>query len=416
MPALSVDAALSRIVGTVSPRPAIRVPLLQALGRILAADIISSIDSPPFDKALMDGYAVRSADLPQGRGRLEVIEEIVAGQVPTRSLSPGVAIQIMTGAPLPAGCDAVVQSEHTQRHGATVEIATRPVHPGMNMIARAATLRSGDLVLSAGTVLHPARLAGLAEVGVSEVPVYPQPRVAVLATGDELVDVDSTPGPGQIRNTNETLLVALMRQAGCHVTAIPRSRDVREELARKIREGLAADILLLTGGVSAGKLDLVPSELAAAGVTQVFHGVDLKPGKPIWFGTTAERAAIPPTCVFGLPGNPVSSLVCAELFVLTAVRRLQGHPQPIPQPVTARLGSAHTLKGDRPTYHPARLTWSKDGPPVATTVTWQGSSDLQATLSANAMIYFPVGQGQFDTGTTVMAYPWHAPEGLPIDD
>ena len=169
MPALSVDAALSRIVGTVSPRPAIRVPLLQALGRILAADIISSIDSPPFDKALMDGYAVRSADLPQGRGRLEVIEEIVAGQVPTRSLSPGVAIQIMTGAPLPAGCDAVVQSEHTQRHGATVEIATRPVHPGMNMIARAATLRSGDLVLSAGTVLHPARLAGLAEVGVSEV-------------------------------------------------------------------------------------------------------------------------------------------------------------------------------------------------------------------------------------------------------
>ncbi|MCC7419749.1 MAG: molybdopterin molybdotransferase MoeA [Planctomycetaceae bacterium] len=420
MPLLSVADALSLIVREVSPLAVERVPLMEALGRTLAEDVVSSIDSPPFDKALMDGYAVRSADLAVDGGiSLQVIEEVTAGRVPSRALEPGTATRIMTGAPIPEGCDAVVVIERTTFDEATQRMSTdMRLKPGSNVLRRAASVAVGQRVLPAGRVLRAQELGGLAELGVSQVPVRRRPRVAVLATGDELVPVEATPGPGQIRNSNETMLCGQIVQAGGIPVPLGVAKDERDELRAKIQQGLAADVLLLTGGVSAGKLDLVPSELEAAGVRQVFHKVEVKPGKPVWFGVrergeegqgtqgAPSRTLGANNCfVFGLPGNPVSSLVCFELFARTALRRLMGVEPAEPQPVRARLEQPHVARGDRPTYHPARLSWSETGPTVRT-VRWHGSSDLCGTLEANAMALFPAGDADYASGSVVDVFLW----------
>lgn len=393
---------------------------MEALGRTLAEDVVSTIDSPPFDKALMDGYAVRSADLAVDGGiSLRVIEEVTAGRVPTLALEPGTATRIMTGAPIPEGCDAVVPVERTTFDEATQRVSSDlRVKPGANVLRRAASVAVGQRVLSAGQMLRAQQLGGLAEVGAAHVAVRRRPRVAVLATGDELVPVEATPGPGQIRNSNETMLCGQIVQAGGVPIPLGVARDERTELRAKILQGLAADVLLLTGGVSAGKLDLVPSELEAAGVRQVFHKVDVKPGKPVWFGVRSaacgvagpshETPATPQAAgcvVFGLPGNPVSSLVCFELFARTALRRLMGVEPAEPQPVRARLEQPHVARGDRPTYHPARLSWSETGSTVRT-VRWHGSSDLCGTLDANAMALFPPGDADYASASVVDVFLW----------
>jgi molybdopterin molybdotransferase len=244
-------------------------------------------------------------------------------------------------------------------------------------------------------------------MGKSSIQIRRRPRVAVLATGDELVPVDQTPGPGQIRNSNETMLVAQLRLAGAEPVPMGIARDERSHLAGRIRAGLECDVLLLSGGVSAGKLDLVPAELAAAGVREVFHSVNLKPGKPIWFGVLDPRPenANGRRYVFGLPGNPVSSMVCCELFTRTAVRRLMGHPAAAPQATRARLTVAHSTRGDRPTYHPARFEW-EDSTAVVAPVPWLGSADLRATVDANAMIVFPAVDKDYEIGELVDVVLW----------
>jgi molybdopterin molybdotransferase len=405
LPLLSVAEALSLIIREVSPLAVERVPLTEALGRTLAEEVVSTIDSPPFDKALMDGYAVRSADVAvEGAISLQVIEEVTAGRVPTRALEPGTATRIMTGAPIPEGCDAVVPVERTTFDEGTQRVTTDlRARPGANVLRQAASVTVGQRVLPAGRVLRASELGALAELGVSQVPVRRRPRVAVLATGDELVPVEAMPGPGQIRNSNETMLCGQIVQAGGIPAPLGVARDERTELRAKILQGLASDVLLLTGGVSAGKLDLVPSELEAAGVRQVFHKVEVKPGKPVWFGELREGSES--RFVFGLPGNPVSSLVCFELFARTALRRLMGVEPAEPQPVRARLEQPHVARGDRPTYHPARLSWSENGPTVRT-VRWHGSSDLCGTLEANAMALFPAGDAEYASGSVVDVFLW----------
>lgn len=403
---LTVTQALAALLREVRPFPPSTTPLDEALGLVLAEGITSSTDSPPFDKSLMDGFAVRAADVANGTATLRILEEITAGKVPTRPVGPGEATQIMTGAPLPEGADAVVRIEDAtiEPETNTVHLNTRPVRPGDSIVRRGTSLKTGQQVLPAGRLLRPQELGALAEFGVAELRARRRPTVAVLATGDELVPVAATPGPGQIRNSNETMLVAQIRRAGGEPVPLGIARDNRADLRAKIEAGLRCDLLLLSGGVSAGKLDLVPSELEAAGVRQVFHKVDIKPGKPIWFGSLARLDGS--TChVFGLPGNPVSSMVCFELFARTTIRRLMGVEPAEPQSLPARLEVEHTSKGDRPTYHPARIRWTADGPTVSP-VRWHGSSDLHATVDANGTALFPPGNQTYHPGDIVQVHLW----------
>jgi molybdopterin molybdotransferase len=408
---LTVDEALAAVAAQAAPGGAEEVSLLGALGRVLAEDVTSGLDSPPFDKALMDGFAVRSADTVGGDVSLAVIESVTAGQVPTRPVGPGQATRIMTGAPMPAGADAVVPIERTTEGPAANEVRVGLVlRPGANVLYRGDSMKAGERVYAAGHALRPQDLGVLAELGVAGVPVRRRPRVAILATGDELVPPDQTPGPGQIRNSNESLLVGLVAAAGCEPVPLGIARDVKDELRAKIDAGLACDLLILSGGVSAGDLDLVPTVLKEAGVRQVFHKVNVKPGKPVYFGSRIsefgfEQADSPQCLVFGLPGNPVSTLVCFELFAKTAINRLLGVDPPGPRPVTATLTAGYENRGDRPTYHPAMITAAGDGRITVTPVRWAGSGDLRATAEANGVAVFESNRS-YSAGEVVQALLW----------
>jgi molybdopterin molybdotransferase len=397
--ALSVAEAQALVLHHVRPVPPEPMTLSSAaLGLVLAADIVSDLDMPPYHKSLMDGYAVRCADLPRGQATLEVVEEITAGQVPHHALEAGQVSRIMTGAPVPAGADAVVMVERTRlREDGRVEIEDRPPHPGQNILPQAAEMRRGDTVLPAGTVLRPQEFGVLATVGRTTVSVYPPPRVAILSTGDELVEPAEAPRAGQIRNSNGTMLVAQVCRAGGVPRYLGIGRDDPSALRPLVCDGLKASVLLLSGGVSAGKLDLVPGVLREAGVAAHFHKVEMKPGKPVFFGTAPRIGGGEPTLVFGLPGNPVSVLVCFELFVRPALRRLRGHADPGPHFVSAVLDEDFAYRTDRPTYHPAYLE------PVATgravrPVPWFGSADLRALTQANALILLPPGDHRHRKG------------------
>lgn len=403
---LSVADALARIIETVKPLPISSLPILQTLGRVLAADILADLDSPPFDKALMDGFAVSAADLQTSASELTVIEEVTAGRVPQRLVGTGQATRIMTGAMIPTGADAVVKIEDCELVGANGErvvIRTNQIRPEQNILRRGMSMRAGQRVMPAGRLLRAQELAALAEMGQASVSVRPKPRIAVLATGDELVPIEQTPGPGQIRNSNETMLVAQIVQAGGEAVPLGVARDERSHLREKIAAGLDCDLLLLSGGVSAGKLDLVPSELEHAGVEQIFHKINMKPGKPLWFGMLKRAAR--PCFVFGLPGNPVSSMVCFELFVRTAIRKITGESRLFPEPQMARLTHPHHHKDDRETYFPAALG-TENGSLVVRLMNWHGSSDLQSTVEANAMAVFPPLPGDYAAGAMVPVVSW----------
>jgi molybdopterin molybdotransferase len=390
---ISVSEAQALVLTHARPLPPVTTPVTTAaLGLVLAEDVASDLAMPPFDKALMDGYAVRAADLPEGRALLTVVEEITAGQTPRHPVGVGQASRIMTGAPLPPGANAVVMIERTQlRDGNRVQIEDRPPRPGQNVLPQGQEMRPGDVVLPAGTVLRPQEFGLLATVGRTAVRAHPAPLVAVLATGDELVEAFQQPGPGQIRNGNGPMLVGQVSQAGGLPRHLGIARDNLAHLRPLVAEGLQAAVLVLSGGVSAGKLDLVPGVLEELGVQAHFHKVEMKPGKPVFFGT---RGA---TLVFGLPGNPVSSLACFELFVRPAIRRLRGHADPGPRIVQARLVDDFPYRTDRPTYHPA---WLEDGPSgwQVRIVPWFGSPDLRALAKANALAVLPKGDHHHRAG------------------
>jgi molybdopterin molybdotransferase len=400
IPVLSVEQARDLILAEARPLPAERVPLLEALGHVLAEEVISDVDSPPHDKTTVDGYAVVAPlEVP---AKLRVLEEITAGQLPTQTVEPGSATRIMTGAPLPQGANAVVMVERTEVVDEGGRRDVRILHApqvGQNIVRRGQSIRRGKPVLAAGTVLRGIEVGILAEVGKSQVSACLWPRLGVLATGNELVPVDQKPAAGQIRNSNGPLLTTLAAQAGASAFHAGIARDDATDLRLKMRVGLAADVCLLSGGVSAGVLDLVPHVLVQCGVREVFHQVNLKPGKPLWFGVKDEGQHR--TLVFGLPGNPVSTLVCFELFVRPAILKLAGHKDCVQQPLPAALTSDHAQRGERVTYWPSRLDETAASTRQVTPLPWQGSGDLRTLADANALAIFPGENRQFAAGEPV---------------
>jgi molybdopterin molybdotransferase len=298
----------------------------------------------------------------------------------------------MTGAPIPTGADAVVMLERTRLlEDGRVRIDDRPPKAGQNVLRRGAEMRKGEVVMTAGTMLRPQEFGVLATVGRTAVRAHPTPIVALMTTGDEVVEANQQPGPGQIRNGNSPMLAAQIARAGGVPRYLGIARDHLESLRRLTAEGLRLPMLVISGGVSAGVADLVPGVLRDLGVEPHFHKVAMKPGKPIFFGTRET------TLVFGLPGNPVSSFACFELFVRPAIRRLRGHADAGPTFIRATLAENFTYITDRPTYHPAWLDSGDNGWRVRI-VPWFGSADLRGLTRANALVLLDPGNQQHKAG------------------
>jgi molybdopterin molybdotransferase len=392
---LEVTDALAEVLKHARPLKAeVAALTTAALGRVLAADVTADADSPPFPKSLRDGFAVRADDCTSPNAELQVIEEVPAGKVPTRPVGLGEASRIFTGAPMPAGTDAVVMQEHTQAlEGGRVRITDAMVKPRQYVYAQGTEMRAGAVVLKSGTPLNPTAFGVLASVGKTAVPAYPFPRVGVIATGDELVEASATPKPGQIRNTNGPMLAAQAVRGG-----VPRylgiARDDRSVTRSLIAEGLdASDVLLVAGGVSVGDYDLVPSVLKELGVTIHVRQVRMKPGKPLLFGTGPKG-----TLVFGLPGNPGSSFVGFELFVRPAIRILGGHAEAGPRTIRLPVTESIAETNDRPTYRPAKLEVGETGWSVRPLL-WSGAPDLVGLQPADALLVLPAGDTRADRGT-----------------
>ena len=396
---ISVNEALGLVREHSRSLPAERVKLEHACGLRLAEAVVSQVDSPPFCKSIVDGYAVSTGD---DSPTLRVIEQVTAGMVPHHAVQPGTTIRVMTGAPVPEGADAVVKIEdveHTDEE--TIRLPAEAVEPHGCVSPKGSSFRTGQILLEQGSRLRPIDIALLAEIGEEKVSVIPRPRVAVLPTGNELVDVGGALAKGQIRNSNGPMLLAALREQGIETVDLGIGRDDVEDLRTRIQLGLDADVLLVSGGVSAGVLDLVPGVLEELGVEQVFHKVKVKPGKPLWFGVGEMGQAR--TLVFGLPGNPVSSMVSYRLFVQPALTALAGDTFEIPRAVRGVLADTLAHSGKRPTYHPCKINFGSrhEGLPEVMPIPWQGSSDLAALTRANALVVLQPGKYQLEARTEV---------------
>lgn len=366
--------------------------ILSASGRVLAEPLTADRDFPPFPRATRDGYAVRSADVQKVPTTLQVIGEIKAGQPASHAaarVSPGEAASIMTGAPVPDGADAVVMVEYTSAHENSVKV-TRPVTSEENIVPRGAEARQGSALLNRGQRLNAAAIALAASVGKSNLQVYRRSRVAVLATGDELVDIAAIPGPTQIRNSNTYSLGAQIREAGSDPVLLPIAPDEPDALRRLIEQGLTADLLLVTGGVSMGRYDLVEQVLSEMQAELLLTGAKIQPGRPVVFGKCGAGAPARDACkyFFGLPGNPVSTMVTFDLFVRPMLDALAGlSPQKLIF-LYARLKSDIRAKTGLKRFLPAFLSGEFENSAVEL-IPWQGSGDMAATARSNCYVVIP---------------------------
>ncbi len=389
---IDVEEAYRVLFEYVTPGPVVALPLSDALYRTLASPINCDLDMPPFDRSVMDGYAVRAVDVTQAPLTLRLVGEAPAGAVVGKAIGDGEAMRINTGAPIPPGADAVVRVEETEPCGDGVLVKSS-VAVGNFITRRGAYVTAGDVVMAAGLRLTPAAIAAAATAGAARVSVYRKPRVAILTTGDELVDVDQKPLGAQIRNSNQFLVEALVRSAHADPVVLPVVRDDRDRLEASIREGLKADVLCVTGGVSMGDRDFVPEVLQAAGATFHIHKIAIKPGRPTIFATTPSG-----TLVFALPGNPVSALVGFELLVRPALRVREGGGAIQPVLLAAEVVGGCPATRDRQSYHPARAWVGARGQWCVERVSWGGSGDSLGLAAANAMIVCPPGAPEVPEG------------------
>lgn len=367
-------ACVLREVSAARPTPATeQVPALEAAGRVLAETVFADRDYPPFPRAARDGFAVRAADVP---GDLQVIGEVRAGEIYRGSVGPRGAVEIMTGAPLPTGADAVVMVEHTEREGNRVRVG-RSLTPGENFGAQGQEARSGEAVLHTGQRLGFAQVAMLATVGRECAEVFRKPRVAIIPTGDEIVEAGVRPERFQIRNSNAWSMTVQVGRAGGDPQILPIARDNYESTRGLIEQGLDADLLLLSGGVSAGKYDIVERVMADLGAEFFFDRVLLQPGQPLVFGKVRGKF------FFGLPGNPASTMVTFEVFARAAVELLGGAQESPLRLLQARLSKDLRQKTGLTRFLPAQV--SADGSTVAPEP-WQGSGDIAALSRANAFL------------------------------
>lgn len=381
------------------------VPLLAAADRVLAEPVVADRNLPPFPRSTRDGYAVRSKDLSRLPVTLDVVGEIKAGEHLDRipaDIGTGQTASIMTGAPVPAGADAVVMVEYTSPRGKRVEI-TRNVMPGENIVPCGAEARNGTLLLDRGLRLNEAAIGLAASVGKPRLQVFKRPRVAVLTTGDEIVDVDATPGPTQIRNSNSYSLAAQILRDGGEPLLLPVAPDELQGLLSLIREGLKSDLLLLTGGVSMGRYDLVEQALSQLHAEFFFTGSKIQPGRPVVFGKCAssvlgrEQSA---AYFFGLPGNPVSTMVTFELFVRPLLEGIAGRSPSSLRFLHARLKQEILIKTGLTRFLPAILSGEFERSDVEL-VAWQGSGDIAATARANCYIVIPPDRERIAAGEWV---------------
>jgi molybdopterin molybdotransferase len=396
---LGFGEALEEVLGrarSVGGRGVDAVGLLAGAGRVLASAVVADRDQPAFDRSTRDGYALRAADV---GGALRVVGSVRAGEAWVGEVGEGEAVEIMTGAPLPAGADAVVMVEHVVVEGEVLRVeAARTLRVGENVVPRGAETLAGNVVLPVGRVLGAAEISVAASCGLAEVSVFARPTVAIVATGDELVELDEPMEAWQIRNSNSYALAALVEAAGGVGLRLAIARDTLGELRAQVAEGREADLLLLSGGVSMGKYDLVEQVLREFRAEFFFTGALIQPGKPIVFGRLPSEKGW--TYFFGLPGNPVSTQVCFALFVAPMLRALAGRTEIAPVFVEARLAEAVKGGAKVTRFLPAELGGGWDGVKVRV-VGWQGSGDVVANARGNGYVVLPAGVEDFPVGLTV---------------
>ena len=381
---LDAAASVRQAADPAAPAKAQSVPLLESLGRVLALPLLADRDQPPFARSTRDGFAVQAAAL--SANALTIIGQLRAGQLWQGSdVTSTTAIEIMTGAPLPPGADSVLMVEHASRAGDTLRLNPgRTLAAGDNVVPRAAEAARGQQIVPAGTRIGPAEIALAASCGATHLDVFPQSRVAIVATGDELVDLTETPAPQQIRNSNTYALAAMVASAGGHPGRLPIARDTRENIRERVLQGRMWDLLILSGGVSMGAYDLVEEVLEEFQAEFLFTAVAMQPGKPVVFGRLPARQHHPdatpePGCYFfGLPGNPISTQVTFHALVEPFLRALSGEPYPTPRWAQATLADAVKAGPNVTRLLPARLAGTN-----VTITPWHGSGDLAANARAN---------------------------------
>jgi molybdopterin molybdotransferase len=393
---LTLEEARRRVIEQVAkmrfPRTSASVSVWDALALVLAEEVKTDREYPPFDRSTRDGYAVRSKELQAG-ARLKFAGEIKAGDTVREALAAGTCVQIMTGAAVPAGADAVVMIEYSERAGDLVQFA-RAAQAGQNIVMRGSEARAGQTILKPGMRLGFAELALAAQVGATQLQCAKRPRVAILSTGDEVVLIDEQPGAFQIRNSNSVSLAAQVRIAGGEPVVLGNAADRIEDLGEKIERGLTEDALVLTGGVSMGKYDLVEGVLKALGAEFFFDAVAIRPGKPAVFAICRDKP------VFGLPGNPVSTMITFQLFVVPAIDLLSGaEARPLPL-LEARLAEALNERPGLDHFLPARIAW-RGATPEVKALKWQGSGDIAALAGANCFLLVPADGPKIAAGERI---------------
>ncbi|HLG22818.1 MAG TPA: gephyrin-like molybdotransferase Glp [Candidatus Manganitrophaceae bacterium] len=394
---ITVEQAQKIILSEIRPLGAEKVLLSQSLGRTLAEDIFSPLDHPPWNTSAMDGYAVQWTDTQKASRstprKLKIIEEIPAGAMPQKKVGPGEASKIMTGAPTPEGADAVVKVEETERSGGEVSIF-EAAEAGDFIRRKGEAVRSGDLILKKGIRIRPADIAMMASIGKSVVPVYQQPRVAILSTGDELADLDEPRGPNKILNSNGYGLAAQVTDAGGVPISLGIARDTKEDLIEKLRGGLHADFILASGGVSMGDYDFVRDVLVELGAEMKFWKVAMKPGQPLAFGVISGKPA------FGLPGNPVSAMVSFEQFVRPAILLASGRNE-IFRPIIHATLEEEIKKHPGKRHFMRAIVTVQNGEYRVRTTGDQDSHILLSLVKANALMILPEAGDRHKAGEKV---------------